>query len=601
MAAIEAEGLVKVYRSRKSEVRALDGVDLEVQEGTVLGLLGPNGAGKTTTVRILATLLRADGGRASVGGLDVARDAQAVRKLIGLSGQYAAVDENLTGRENLWMFGRLYQLPSDEARRRADELLGQFDLEDAGDRVAKTYSGGMRRRLDLASALVGRPRLLFLDEPTTGLDPRSRLGMWDVIRTQVREGNTLLLTTQYLEEADELADEIAVVDHGRIIARGTADELKTQVGGERIEVIVHDRDRLSEAAGVASPDGSAALDEHTRRLTFAAHGGAQQLVDVVRSLGDAGIAIDDVGLRRPTLDDVFLSLTGHAAEQADAEAGGMNALPGAATDSLVIAWRALKRVPRIPELAIFAILQSIMFVVLFAFVFGGAIPLPGGGSYREYLMPGIFIQTLAFASITTAIGFADDMTKGIIDRFRSLPMARSGVLSGRTFADVVYTMGILAVLMISGLVVDWRVHSSVGEFLLAVLLMVFFTYAMAWVGVFLGLLAPTVETVQQLGFLDHLPAHVPLERVRADGDAATRARDDCGMEPDQRAHAGDPRALRQSEPLPGGLVAERASVPALGALDDRDPRRLRTARREALPSDRPVGTHLPCRPAWTST
>jgi ABC-2 type transport system ATP-binding protein len=315
LAAIEAHELVKVYRSRKTEVRALDGVDLEVPEGTVLGLLGPNGAGKTTTVRILATLLRADGGHASVGGLDVARDAQAVRKLIGLSGQYAAVDENLTGRENLWMFGRLYQLPSAEARRRADELLVQFDLEDAGDRVAKSYSGGMRRRLDLASALVGRPRLLFLDEPTTGLDPRSRLGMWDVIRSQVREGNTLLLTTQYLEEADELADEIAVVDHGRIIARGTADELKTQVGGERIEVVVHDRERLSQAAALVAPDGTGSLDEHTKRLTIAAHGGARQLVDVVRSLGDAGIALDDVGLRRPTLDDVFLTLTGRAAEE----------------------------------------------------------------------------------------------------------------------------------------------------------------------------------------------------------------------------------------------------------------------------------------------
>jgi ABC-2 type transport system ATP-binding protein len=315
MAAIEAEALVKVYRSRGSEVRALDGVDLAVQEGTVLGLLGPNGAGKTTTVRILATLLRPDEGRATVGGLDVVRDAQAVRKLIGLSGQYAAVDENLTGRENLWMFARLYQLPSGEARRRADELLRQFDLEDAGDRVAKTYSGGMRRRLDLAAALVGRPRLLFLDEPTTGLDPRSRLGMWDVIRRQVREGNTLLLTTQYLEEADELADEIAVVDHGRIIASGTADELKTQVGGERIEVVVHDRDRLGEAAGLVAPDGSASLDQHTKRVTIAAHGGARQLVEVVRRLGDAEIALDDVALRRPTLDDVFLALTGRSAEE----------------------------------------------------------------------------------------------------------------------------------------------------------------------------------------------------------------------------------------------------------------------------------------------
>jgi ABC-2 type transport system ATP-binding protein len=320
MAVIEAEGLVKVYRSRKTEVRALDGVDLDVREGTVLGLLGPNGAGKTTTVRVLTTLLRADAGRATIAGLDVARDAQAVRRLIGLSGQYAAIDENLTGRENLWMFGRLYQLGSHDAKERATELLTRFDLEEAADRVAKTYSGGMRRRLDLASALIGRPKLLFLDEPTTGLDPRSRLGMWDVIRRQVREGATLLLTTQYLEEADELADEIAVVDHGRIIARGTADELKTQVGGERIEVVVHERDLLQRAAQVMAPNGSASIDEHTRRLTIAAEGGAQQLVEVVLRLGEEQIRVDDVGLRRPTLDDVFLALTGHAAEIAlDAE------------------------------------------------------------------------------------------------------------------------------------------------------------------------------------------------------------------------------------------------------------------------------------------
>jgi ABC-2 type transport system ATP-binding protein len=319
--AIVAEGLVKIYRTRKTEVRALDGLDLTVPEGSVLGLLGPNGAGKTTTVRILATLLRPDAGRATVAGFDVVRQAQELRSVIGLSGQYAAVDENLTGRENLVMFGRLYQLPAAEARKRADELLEQFALADAADRTVKTYSGGMRRRLDLGSALIGRPKLLFLDEPTTGLDPRSRLAMWDVIRGLVREGKTLLLTTQYLEEADELADTIAVVDAGRIIARGTADDLKSQVGGERIEVVVHQRGEIPRAAEVLSRDceGEATVDEHTRRLTVPAHGGAQRLVQVVRDLDEVGVAIDDIALRRPTLDDVFLSLTGHSAEARAAE------------------------------------------------------------------------------------------------------------------------------------------------------------------------------------------------------------------------------------------------------------------------------------------
>ncbi len=317
--AIEAHGLVKHY----GDVKALDGVDLRVEEGTVLGLLGPNGAGKTTTVRILSTLLRPDAGTATVAGYDVVRDAQQLRSVIGLSGQYAAVDENLTGRENLYLFGRLYQLPKAVARTRADELLEQFSLTAAAGRVAKTYSGGMRRRLDLASALIGRPRLLFLDEPTTGLDPRSRLGMWDVIRDLVREGTTLLLTTQYLEEADELADVIAVVDSGRIIAEGTADQLKSQVGGERIEVVArHPADVARTLALLTRDTGDeGTVDEHTRRVTVAAEGGAQRLVEVLRALGEAGIEIDDIGLRRPTLDDVFLSLTGHAAEQAAPTAG----------------------------------------------------------------------------------------------------------------------------------------------------------------------------------------------------------------------------------------------------------------------------------------
>jgi ABC-2 type transport system ATP-binding protein len=321
MKAITAEGLVKVYRSGKTEVRALNGLDLEVEEGTVLGLLGPNGAGKTTAVRILATLLRPDAGHATVAGFDVVKQAEQLRSVIGLSGQYAAVDENLTGRENLTMFGQLYQLSSSESKSRANGLLEQFELTDAAERTVKTYSGGMRRRLDLASALIGRPRLLFLDEPTTGLDPRSRIGLWEVIRGLVQEGTTLLLTTQYLEEADELADMIAVVDHGKIIAHGTATELKASVGGERIEVTVEEERDVDRAAEIIRREmgGEPRIEHDSRRLTMPATDAVQQLIQVVRGLDEAGIRVEDIGLRRPTLDDVFLTLTGHASVEEQLE------------------------------------------------------------------------------------------------------------------------------------------------------------------------------------------------------------------------------------------------------------------------------------------
>ena len=485
--AITAEGLVKIYKSRKNEVRALDGLDLEVAEGTVLGLLGPNGAGKTTDGPDPGDAAQAR--RRPGHGRRLRRRPRRptqLRSVIGLSGQYAAVDENLTGRENLWMFGRLYQLPSREAEARADELLEQFDLTDAADRVVKTYSGGMRRRLDLGSALIGRPRLLFLDEPTTGLDPRSRLGMWDVIRGLVREGTTLLLTTQYLEEADELADTIAVVDHGRSspAAPPTSSSRRSAASGSRSSSTTAQPCPGDGAAVGAIATARSTLDEHTRRLTVpASGGGAGVLVQVVRDLDEAGIAIDDIGLRRPTLDDVFLALTGHAAEiEATTDERGTTAGRGegrmtAAHDRRRPARRRCRqRARRRPRRRAGATSSASRASPSWRSSRSSSRSCscccsrscsaarsrcPAAASYREFLMPGIFAQTIVFAAATTAIGMCDDINKGIIDRFRSLPMARSAVLTGRTFSDVVYNAGILIVLMLSGLVVGWSVHTGI--------------------------------------------------------------------------------------------------------------------------------------------
>jgi ABC-2 type transport system ATP-binding protein len=309
---IEATGLVKHY----GDVKALDGLDLTVPQGSVLGLLGPNGAGKTTAVRILTTLLTPDAGQAHVAGLDVLSDPGSVRKVIGLSGQYAAVDEHLTGFENLDMVGRLYRMGRERSRARARNLLERFDLDEAGDRPVKTYSGGMRRRLDLAGALVAEPSVLFLDEPTTGLDPKGRMGMWEVIRELVGGGTTLLLTTQYLEEADRLCDDIVVIDHGREIAHGSADQLKGQIGGERVEVVIESNSDLAMARETLAryAVGEVMVDEQTRTLTAPVEGGAGTLTDVLRALDSSSVKVLDVGLRRPTLDDVFLALTGHVAE-----------------------------------------------------------------------------------------------------------------------------------------------------------------------------------------------------------------------------------------------------------------------------------------------
>ena len=319
MKSVIAEELVKTYD--KGKVRALDNLSLDVEEGTVLGVLGPNGAGKTTTVRILSTLLRPDSGRAIVAGVDVIKHPEKVRELIGLSGQYAAVDEILTGYDNLLMFGQLYHLGKKNAVIRANELLEQFSLTDAAKRPIKTYSGGMRRRLDLAASLIVKPKVLFLDEPTTGLDPRGRQEMWGVIQELVKGGVTLLLTTQYLEEADQLADEIAVIDTGKVIARGTSDALKKQVGGERLEVVVEAQHIAKTMEIVKAVSGiSPSLDEGLRQISAPVSTGSAALFEVLKALDSSGIHALDVGLKRPSLDDVFLSLTGHTTETQEAKA-----------------------------------------------------------------------------------------------------------------------------------------------------------------------------------------------------------------------------------------------------------------------------------------
>jgi ABC-2 type transport system ATP-binding protein len=518
---------------------ALAGVDLEVPQGTVFGLLGPNGAGKTTLVRVLATLLAPDSGSAEVFGHDVAREAPVVRELLGLTGQFAAVDEILTGRENLQMFGRLFDLSRAAARQRAGELLERFGLADAADRPARTYSGGMRRRLDLASSLLTRPQILFLDEPTTGLDPRSRNEIWGIVRGLVREGTTVLLTTQYLEEADQLADRIAVIDHGKVIAEGTGNELKDRVGGQILEVELTTAAQRDQAQSVLAGVGCGAPEpgEHPDRLTLPApRNGLELIEDAAAALRHAGIGVSDLGLRRPTLDDVFLQLTGtppsedgagppgsasaHRAPAARQGAAGDRArrfrapprpslagLRSAATDAGVVTARNLRHFIRQPELLVFSTIQPIMFVLLFDFVFAGAVrgALPGGVSYVDFLLPGIFVQSVAFRATQTAVGLSEDLERGVVDRFRSMPMARSAVLLGRTVADLVRNVLIIGLMIVVGYLIGFRFHAGPLDALASVAVVSAFGFALSWIFAFVALTVRGAEAAQSAGFVVIFP------------------------------------------------------------------------------------------------
>jgi ABC transporter DrrB family efflux protein len=531
---------VEAVTKRFGATVALAGVDLAVPEGAVFGLLGPNGAGKTTLVRVLATLLVPDAGRAEVLGRDVAREPAAVRELLGLTGQFAAVDEILTGRENLEMFGRLFGLSRAEARRRAGELLERFDLLDAADRPARTYSGGMRRRLDLASSLLRSPRILFLDEPTAGLDPRSRNQIWAVVRELVREGTTVLLTTQYLEEADELADQIAVIDHGRVIAQGTGNELKERVGGQILEVELANAVQRDEARAVLARVGCGEPEpaERPDRLTLPApRDGLELIEDAAAELRRARIGVSELGLRGPTLDDVFLQLTGAPpsedgagaeapapAERATGPVGAEDThrqptptlrlrppswreLRRTITDAGVVTARNLRHFIRQPGLLVFSTIQPILFVLLFVYVFGGAVSgsLPKGVDYVDFLLPGIFVQSVAFRATQTAIGLAEDLERGVVDRFRSMPMARSAVLLGRTVADLVRNVLIIGLMIVVGYVVGFRFHAGVPQALASVAVVAAFGFALSWIFAFVALTVRGAEAAQSAGFVVIFP------------------------------------------------------------------------------------------------
>jgi ABC-2 type transport system ATP-binding protein len=526
---IEVEDVAKAF----GEVEALSGVSFTAAGGEVVGLLGPNGAGKTTLVRIIATLLRPDRGTVRVGGVDVARDPQGVRRRIGLAGQAAAVDGMLSGRENLELVGALYGLDRERCRSRATETLKRFDLADAADRRAATYSGGMRRRLDLAATMIGAPAVVLLDEPTAGLDPRSRNELWEFVREVAASGTTVLLTTQNLDEADRLADRIVVIDRGSVIADAPPAGLKAALHADVVEASVGGDGDLAATSAILADVGGVApvVDDADGRVSVVTNTGVATLVAAARALDDAGVELLDLGVRRPSLDDVFLELTGDGdrrepitvARTVDPPATVLPVVEmprrHAVRDATVVTGRYLRRFARTPQMYIWSAAQPISFVLALNVVFGGLVSAVTGGNYIQFLLPGVVVMNVLLGASITSAGVAQDLQDGIVDRFRSLPMSRVAVLAGRTFADLSRNVVSLAFVIAAGVVVGFRFHGSAGDALVAVALTLAFSYAISWLFACIGMAVKDPTVAQLAGFLPALPlvylsgSWVPVETM----------------------------------------------------------------------------------------
>jgi len=502
------------------------GIDLAIKKGSIHAVLGPNGSGKTTLIRILSTVLKADSGKIRVGAFDADLQPEKVRESISLTGQTASIDEELTGYENLFLFARLLGYPRSEAKQRAYELLAAFELSDSGNRLVKTYSGGMRRKLDIAASIVKISEILFLDEPTTGLDPRSRNSLWTVIRNLARKGTTILLTTQYLDEAEQLADKITVIDDGRVISEGTSNELKDLIGNNILHVHLNGVDKShldSVLETIETPHAQA--DQDTKKITFPVSG-HEQAINILGELKKNKIEITAFNLSRPDLNEVFLSLTGKVRENNDGEEHlnkveaeeqqSSNVVSqilehsrplkrsGLLSNKLMFGWRNLIKIKHIPEQFMDVLITPIMFTFMFTYIFGGA--LAGSTkAYLQFFIPGILVQTLTFNAMYAGININNDVSKGIFERFRSMPIWLPAPLSGIFIGDFFRHLISAILVLLFGLILGFRTDAGITALLISFLIMIFFAMSISWIFIIMGLTMRSASAVMSFGWLILMP------------------------------------------------------------------------------------------------